>query len=402
MTKKTPHPRPTTTAAPPRFAFTREHLWLGAILIVAAYLRFWHIGWSLPELYEEAISVRLSVQYWKFGSAGIDLAPRFFTYPAFTFYLQFAAEAVWYGLGRIFGLYNGFDAFAAANKTDFTTFAYIGRTISCLFDLGTIVTAYAIAKRLLNERAGLISALILAICTVHIKEAHLVNVDTPLTFFCILTVYCSLRYFEKPSMRFAIFAGVCMGLAMAAKYNGAVVGIAIAAAFLARLEKPSDIGTFLFDKRFWAALLCGGGVFAACNPYIFIEFAGFSHDLFGAQAHMSGGHLGVDTHTFTAVYYLFKAFPGALGTPLTVFGIASLIYLLLERKRKDYVVLAFPIVFFVIISFWAMRAERYVLPVIPFLAVSSGIAAILLWERLSARQFNAPPELGESTSQVRW
>jgi 4-amino-4-deoxy-L-arabinose transferase-like glycosyltransferase/tetratricopeptide (TPR) repeat protein len=363
------------------FRFSKEQLLLGGILAVAAFLRFWHIGWSLPELYEEAIAVRVSTQFWKFGASGIDLSPKFFTYPAFTFYLQFAAEGVWYWAGRIFGVYGSFDAFETANKADFTTFALIGRSISCLFDLGTVVTAYAIAKRLLSGNAGLLAALFVAVSTLHVKEAHLVNVDTPLTFLCLLTAYFSLRYFERPTLRFAILAGACMGLATATKYNGAVVGIAIAAAFLARLEKPADIGSFLRDKRFWAALACGAGVFIAFNPYIILEFDTFSHDLFGASTHMTTGHLGVDTRTITAWYYLFEVFPGAIGFPLTVFGVGSLLYLTLERKRKYFVVLAFPLVFFAILSSWAMRAERYALPLVPFLAICGGIAGVLLWER---------------------
>lgn len=67
---------------------TAERSLFLALVMFGLALRLWHINWSLPFLYDEAIPLRISWQFWNWGKQGLDFNPHFFTYPALTFYLQ--------------------------------------------------------------------------------------------------------------------------------------------------------------------------------------------------------------------------------------------------------------------------------------------------------------------------
>ncbi len=87
-------------------------------------------------------------------------------------------------------------------KTGYGEIHIVGRVISALFDLGTIVLAYLIAKRLYkNRRLGLVAALLLAFCVVAIQLSHFFTVDTYTNFFTYLTIYfavCIISPKEDP------------------------------------------------------------------------------------------------------------------------------------------------------------------------------------------------------------
>src|SRR6266496_742564 len=84
------------------------------ILAVGILLRVWKITWGLPQLYEEAMPLRISWRFWNWGQSGLSFNPDFFVYPAFTFYLQFVVQALHFLLGYVFGAYSSLEMFRQA------------------------------------------------------------------------------------------------------------------------------------------------------------------------------------------------------------------------------------------------------------------------------------------------
>src|SRR5207249_4654538 len=83
---------------PPPLART-EALVLGALLVLAAALRFHGLGWGLPDVYEEAYPFKKAWDMWGFGPMRrFDLDPHFFKYPSLTLYLQMLGQALTFGL----------------------------------------------------------------------------------------------------------------------------------------------------------------------------------------------------------------------------------------------------------------------------------------------------------------
>src|SRR5437879_231806 len=116
----------------------KKHKYLLALLLGGAVLRMWHIGWGLPELYEEATPMSIALRFWDSSS----LNPHFFHYPALTFYIHYLGQALTYGIGHLFGFLPDFRSF----ESNITVLAILSRSLSAAFDLGTIAALYLLAR----------------------------------------------------------------------------------------------------------------------------------------------------------------------------------------------------------------------------------------------------------------
>ena len=94
---------------------------LAAVAVGALALRLWHLGWGLPDLYEEATPLFRAWGFWNWGGQGLDLNPHFFNYPALSFLVQFLLQAMHAGVGFVAGAYPDLNAFQSAWSSDLPT-----------------------------------------------------------------------------------------------------------------------------------------------------------------------------------------------------------------------------------------------------------------------------------------
>jgi 4-amino-4-deoxy-L-arabinose transferase-like glycosyltransferase len=114
------------------------------------------------------------------------------------------------------------------NMTSYETITLVGRFLSGLFDLAAIWMLYILAKRLYNQKIGLISAALAAVTVLPIQLSHFFAVDSFSTVFVVASFYFLLLAIplDKPDARvkndhlkyFAYF-GFTVGLAGACKIN---------------------------------------------------------------------------------------------------------------------------------------------------------------------------------------
>lgn len=74
-------------------------------------------------------------------------------------------------------------------KIGYGNFALIGRPLSGLFDLATIVVLYFVASKLFNRRVGLLAAAFSAFAVLQIQLSHFFTVDIFANFFIWLALY---------------------------------------------------------------------------------------------------------------------------------------------------------------------------------------------------------------------
>ncbi len=321
------------------------------------------------------------MQFWNWGKSGFDFNPHFFIYPGFTFYVNFLTEGIQYIVGYMTGVYTSLEAFHKAYLIDPSSLVVISRVLMILFDLGSLIITYRLGCLVSNQMVGLIAAFLLAINPLHIQRSHLINVDTPLTFFCILSVYFIYKLNSEPRMRWYIWAGISIGLAAATKYNGSILVIVLIIAHLLRRTSIRQAIIFLKDGWFLASLVISGCIFALFNPYIMLRFDSFLKDLFEVELHMVSGHLGLDPHETTIGFYFLGSMPQNLGWPLLIITILSSIYLISRKNATYLVLLAFPFLYLALINSLAMRDDRYIFPIFPalFLIAAIGIGKTLDW-----------------------
>lgn len=374
----------------------QDNILLFFIISIGALLRIWHIDWGLPDLYEEAMPLSISWRFWDIGNTGYQFDPNFFTYPAFTFYLQFLIQNVHYLIGNIIGVYPSLTSFLQAFEQDSSTVIIIARLTSVLFDVATLIIAYKLISSVVDKRTSLLATSLLALNPLHIKQAHFINVDTPLTFFILLSLYFIIKLMGNPSLRNYISAGISIGLAASTKYNGAIM---VAVLFIAQMVRSNSLRNSiktLAQPRFLISVITSVIIFILCNPYIILRMNKFLSDFGEVQSHMETGHLGVDQTTSTFDYYILESLPTYLGWLLLIVCCIT-IYFFFKKKEPFGIVLSiFPILYLIIIGRWEMRADRYIFPAIPILILIGSIGVMRLWDIFQKYLSNHPSKFYHS------
>ena len=173
-----------------------------------------------------------------------------------------------------------------ANMYDLTI---IGRVISALFDTGTVLVVFLIARRLFNERAGLLAALFTAFAVLHIQLAHFYTTEAMLTFFSCLSFLFVVRLSEGGRRRDAALAGAFFGLAMASKFSAApmLAGFAVGVWLLA-LRNGARVDTLIPSpdalkpalRKLGIAAAFGFLTFAVAQPYAILDLPYYAADAY--------------------------------------------------------------------------------------------------------------------------
>jgi dolichyl-phosphate-mannose--protein O-mannosyl transferase len=73
----------------------------------------------------------------------------------------------------------------------------VGRVMSALFDIGTILFLFLITRQLYNKKVALLAAALLALSVLNIQLSHFYTVDTFANLFVVGTIYFALRAYQS-------------------------------------------------------------------------------------------------------------------------------------------------------------------------------------------------------------
>ena len=181
------------------------------------------------------------------------------------------------------------------NQTSYSEIHIIGRYLSGIFDLGTIILVFFIAKDLFqSNRNGLFAALFYACAALPIQISHYFIVDNFTTFFAMLAFFAAVRvmrlerssfikaqydskwkiiFKEWKGVGYFVLFSVALGFATASKINAAVAAALLPAAILL---SNSNTAFKLTDNRWKISIrnLAVAGilsliVFRIFQPYAF-------------------------------------------------------------------------------------------------------------------------------------
>ncbi len=326
------------------------------IMLVGIFLRVWGTGFGLPYLFhaDETHTVNLSV------SLGYNLLnPKVFWKPAFTYYIIGFGYGLYFVIGKLIGIFPNLNSFKELFVLNPTSFYVIGRiSIGVVFGVLSIPAIYNLGKRFYNQRTGLLSALLLSVSFIHVQNSHYIAHDIPVLFFIILTLIYSYDIFSHGGLKDYLKAGLCLGLAIATKYNAALAFIAILLAHLFSIskERPLLIKNIFSVKLIYSILLTGA-VFFIVNPYILINFNGFKEtflDLF----HVTG-YTGFSHHIRVGIIE-------GVGAGIFLSGILGFSYIAKAGFKKTILLLCFPLFYYIHLVFFSQAHERYALILVPF------------------------------------
>lgn len=214
--------------APERAVRLRVRLALIAILAGAAALRLYGLAWDGGMLFHpderHILVVANGLAFPPRHAWGTLLSPespwnpQFFAYGSLPIYL----------LRIMADLAGQLDANYATLHSSYI----VGRTLSALFDLGTVALVFRLGFRLFDERVGLLAAALTTVTVLHVQLAHFYAVDTVLAFLVLVTVNLAIDLVDRPTLWRGVAVGMAWGAALATKVSAAPLGLAVAVAWV--------------------------------------------------------------------------------------------------------------------------------------------------------------------------
>jgi len=275
---------------------------------------------------------------------------------------------------------------------------YIGRIFSVLLDTGTILLTFLLARRIANEFTGLIAAAFYAVAPMAIQLAHFFTAESWITFFVTLSLLGAAHGARTGSLGNFLVAGAAAGLAVASKASVAGIVIPIAVAVLLdgvhRFGRGDDAVVATSSLLARGTLACAAFLtcFALGEPFAFLDAAAYLNS-FRLQVDIQAGTLDVPftrqyVGTIRGWYQLEQMIRWGLGPVLGVLalvGVPALIATLLrkpEKRRALIVVLTWLVVYGAAVLVAESKFLRYMLPLVPVLAIGAGLCVAWIIPRL--------------------
>jgi YYY domain-containing protein len=302
----------------------------------------------------------------------------------------------------------------------------VGRQLSALADILTILLVFLIARRLFNSKTGLLAAALYAFAVLPIQQSHFMTVDTFTNTFGMLTVYIAVGILtrpgpqlsgEKPRPRrlglrywfpYAAF-GAALGMAAASKINAVSLALLLPAVefvhfFRLKPEEREVYGKISLKMIVLAALVSLLS-FRIFQPYAFSGTSFFTSGLnrewldgLKSLAQQSTGNVdfppALQWARRSVGFSLYNLVVWGLGIPFGVFSVLSLAamgWAGIKKRRFDLLPVWGWTVFYLLwqLTAW-VKAMRYLLLIYPLLAVMAawGITRLLQTNReLRIRRF---------------
>ncbi len=334
---------------------------LALVLALAAWLRVWGMDYGLPHPLTRPDEERLVGRAQTIVATG-NWHPGSFFYPSLPFYLNTFALYLYHGIGKLTGSYDRlFDFLFDIAVTRPGLHYWICRWVSILTGVATVAATYSLGRLASGSRiVGIVAAIFLSVCHLHVRDSHFATVDIVMTLFVTISLLFALRAVETPTHWSYALAGLATGLATSSKYNAAIVFVAIAAAALVGRR---DVVTTA--KHLGIAALSAAFGFFASSPYLLFGYRGFLANMKSLRAFLYGS-----SDAELAVFeHLRTTFPAGLGWPVFLLAILGALYAAWRRRPQDIVLLSFLLSFGILISGVRITFPRYVLPLTPVLAV---------------------------------
>jgi 4-amino-4-deoxy-L-arabinose transferase-like glycosyltransferase len=255
-----------------------------------------------------------------------------------------------------------------------------GRAVTAALGTLTVLLLYHAGLRW-GTRPALLSAALMAVMPLHVRESHYVLADVPATFFVTLAFLLSLRAHEQQRARAFAWAGLAAGLAAATKYPGAIaLLLPLLAAWMTPAAQPSRLAAAL------ATTMACAGAFLLAAPYTVLDLPAF----LDAYARLMGYYTAQPPPEPAWILYLKHLRINIQWPALLLMG-GGMVLALTRAVRgpgraRWTLAAAFPLVYLTFLSRQNLVFGRYLLPMLPFvcvLAASAVVSGVSLLRRFS-------------------
>ena len=434
--------------------FLTSRVPLIAILALALALRFYGLAWDAGFSYTPHPDERAILDHVHrisppgLGEIGLLLDaeqspwnPHWFNYGSFPLYVLKAAQI----LGEpLLG-------------EDINDIRVLGRAVSGLADIATVLAVYGIAALVFDRRTGLLAAALTALAVIHIQLSHFFAVDTLQAMLAIAALYFMVKVAREGELRDSLFAGALVGLGLATKASQLpIVAPFVIAHLMFAFNLNGKESTDRFERRLETAFrgLVEGGAAAVialmlAQPYTLLDWETF----FSHVSEQSEMIRGIRDYPYTRqyadttpywyhirqlavwgyglplgiaawaglLYVSLRGMPLKLGLAYLIFGWAlpaaillashsavavivaagiSLLALLVtlpmrsKNTQIEVLLLCWVVPYLLITGAFHVKFMRYMLPIAPLLTLFGARALWALWDRAASHRKTLRPLTG--------
>jgi len=352
------------------------------ILSVALLLRLRGLSFGLPALLDpdEPIFVLLGLKLLRNGT----LNPGWFGHPgSTTIYMLAAVEAGVYGVGHLAGRFPDPAAFARAIYSDPSVVFLPGRILILVCGLACVWLTWRLGERLFGLRTGLLGAAFLALDPLHVRYSQIIRTDVQASMFVLLALLGAVGIAQRGRMRDFVLTGIGVGIACATKWPAATVAAAGIGAWALRWrDHPQERSHLLRGLSLFgiAAVLS----LLAASPFILLDYPTVLSNLHGEERPRHLGATGAGPLQ-NLWWYVSGPLVDALGVAGLVITLPGLIVLMRYYRSFRYVIAPVLAVFLLSIVVQHLVWERWVVPLLPLLAIAEAHIALSIYDWLHHR-----------------
>lgn len=353
---------------------------LGSILVLTLLLRLYGIDWGLPTSFHPYYSYHpdeVPLLIWSQWLSQGQLIPKQFIYGG-TFYFLILRACMYFG--DMFGAsIGGFNALANA--------MLVARYLQVVLALLTVLLVYECGRLLYGRWTGVVAALILAIAPAHIVATQTVRPDAISAFLVTLIVLMAAKLLKSErhdQRKLLIYTGIVIGATAA--FRLPLIGFGIMPAFAYIIAKQrSGEGPFWKSLFNWNVLWLTVMVistYTVLSPHVLIYPEAFVEGIRTTLLYETRVFPDAMDRGPIFFQYGWRLLSQALGYPAYFLALGGVIYLLLRRQAEDKILLIGIGLYFVMLASVTLTFVRYTLPMLPLLALLSGVAVIRISEKL--------------------
>lgn len=344
-----------------------ERVTIGVSLVALA-ARLWGIGFGLPYAVHPDEPVVNGTVVSMLQRHTFD--PATYIYPSLLYYVL-AAIALLYQLftGTTIAMPPDQTGLGLYPNPDAVLWMRIGVALLCV---AAVTAVYRVGRTLVGPWAALGAALLLAFSPLHIIQSQIATTDGVSATGMVLVAAASV-WAVRSARRDAFWtAGLALGFAAGIKYQVAIGGVMLLAAYGVVLRRRRRAGealsarTVLHDPRLLAFALVPLA-FLITTPFALLNWPAFLNDVDSVFLHYGvEGHLGVAGSSL--VFTLQEMFAHN-ETLLSVLAAVGLLHALLYRRTEMLIVAVGALAYFVVVASPKVHFERNLVPLWPLLAL---------------------------------